>query len=156
MPRFLIYAEGQFGTPASKTGNSVIRYSAENVAAVLDSSLAGKTASAVLGYGGDIPVVASVDDAISLGADALLVGIATHGAGFPADLRAAVYHAIDHGMEIWNGLHNFVSADPELATLARVRGVAVHDVRQPPDDLPVGTGLVRDVDATVLLAVGTD
>ena len=25
MPRYLIYAEGQFGTPASKTGHSVIR-----------------------------------------------------------------------------------------------------------------------------------
>ena len=43
MPRYLIYSEGQFGTPASKTGNSVIRYSRRHVAAVLDSRLAGKT-----------------------------------------------------------------------------------------------------------------
>jgi len=156
MPRHLVYAEGQFGSPASKTGNSVIRYSADNVVAVLDSTQAGKTVNDVLGFGGNIPVVASIDDAISLGADSLLIGIATHGGGLPPDVRKAVNHAIDRGLEIWNGLHTFIGLDPDLATLARIRGVKVHDVRQPPDDLPVGTGRVREVDATVLLAVGTD
>ena len=156
MPRYLIYAEGQFGTPASKTGHSVIRYSADSVAAVLDSKHAGKSVQAVLGFGGNIPVVSSIDDGLALGADALLVGIATHGSGFSSELRAAVRYSIDRGMAIWNGLHRFVSADPELASLARDRGVEVHDVRMPPDDLPVGTGRVRELDATVILAVGTD
>jgi uncharacterized NAD-dependent epimerase/dehydratase family protein len=156
MPRYLVYAEGQFGSPASKTGNSVVRYSADKVAAVLDSKQAGKTAQDVLGFGGNIPVVASIDDAISLGADSLLIGIATHGGGLPADVRKAIHHAIDHELEIWNGLHTFVGLDPDLSTLARIRGVKVHDVRRPPDELPVGTGRVRELDATVLLAVGTD
>jgi uncharacterized NAD-dependent epimerase/dehydratase family protein len=156
MPRYLVYAEGQFGSPASKTGNSVVRYSADKVAAVLDSKLAGKTCNDVLGFGGDIPVVKSIDQAISLGADSLLIGIATHGGGLPPDVRNAIKYSIDRGLEIWNGLHTFVGADPELMTLARIRGVKVHDVRQPPDDLPVGTGKVREIDKTVLLAVGTD
>jgi uncharacterized NAD-dependent epimerase/dehydratase family protein len=156
MPRYLVYAEGQFGSPASKTGNSVVRYSADKVAAVLDSKQAGKTAQDVLGFGGSIPVVASIDDAIALGADSLLVGIATHGGGLPADIHQAIHYAIDHGLEIWNGLHSFVGLDPELANLARIRGVKVHDVRRPPDELPVGTGRVRELDSTVLLAVGTD
>jgi len=156
MPRYLVYAEGQFGSPASKTGNSVVRYSADKVAAVLDSKQAGKTVNDVLGFGGTIPIVASIDDAISLGADSLLIGIATHGGGLPADVRKTVHHAIDRGLEIWNGLHTFVGLDPDLANLARTRGVKVHDVRRPPDELPVGTGRVRELDATVLLAVGTD
>ena len=156
MPRYLIYAEGQFGTPASKTGHSVIRYSTDSVAAVLDSKHAGKSVQSVLGFGGNIPIVSTVDDGIALGADALLVGIATHGAGFGAELRAAVHHSIDKGLVIWNGLHRFVSQDPELSALARTRGVKLYDVRMPPDDLPVGTGRVRELDATVILAVGTD
>ena len=156
MTRYLVYAEGQFGSPASKTANSVLRYSAEKVAAVLDSKQAGKTANDVLGFGGNIPVVATVDDGIKLGADSLLIGIATHGGGLPADVRKAVHSSIDRGLEIWNGLHTFVGLDPELATLARDRGVRVHDVRRPPEELPVGTGRVRELDATVLLAVGTD
>jgi uncharacterized NAD-dependent epimerase/dehydratase family protein len=156
MPRYLIYSEGQFGTPASKTGNSVIRYSANHVAAVLDSRLAGKTVQDVLGYGGDIPVVASVADGVARGADALLVGIAVHGGGFGAELRAVIHESIDRGLHVWNGLHGFVGDDPELAALARSRGVSLHDLRRPPDDLPIGTGRVQELDATVVLAVGSD
>jgi uncharacterized NAD-dependent epimerase/dehydratase family protein len=156
MSRYLIYSEGQFGTPASKTGNSVIRYSGEHVAAVLDSRLAGKTAGEVLGYGGGIPVVASVDEGVARGADSLLVGIAVHGAGFGAELEAVIRQSIDRGLNIWNGLHRFVSDDPELAALARARGVELHDLRRPPSDLPIGTGRVQELDATVVLAVGSD
>ena len=156
MPRYLIYSEGQFGTPASKTGNSVVRYSADHVAAVLDSRLAGRRVSDVLGFGGDIPIVSSLDDGIAAGADALLVGIAMHGAGFPRELSSIIHRAIDRGLDIWNGLHLFVGDDPPLAALARQRGVALHDVRRPPADLPVGTGRVRNSPATILLAVGTD
>jgi uncharacterized NAD-dependent epimerase/dehydratase family protein len=156
MPRYLIYSEGQFGTPASKTGNSVVRYSAGQVAAVLDSQHAGKSVQDVLGFGGDIPIVATVDEGIALGADALLVGIAMHGSGLPGNLLSAIHHSIDKGLAIWNGLHVFVGDNPSLAALARERGVKVNDVRRPPADLPVGTGRVRELDSTVVLAVGTD
>ena len=156
MPRYLIYSEGQFGTPSAKTGHSVIRYSADQVVAVIDSCHAGKTVSDVLGFGGNIPIVDSIDTGLHCGADALLVGVAMHGAGFPSGLMAALRVAIDQGLEIWNGLHKFVGDDPELGPLARSRGTVVRDVRRPPTDLPIGTGKVRELDATVLLAVGTD
>lgn len=156
MPHHLIFSEGQFGTPASKTANSVIRYSAPSVAAVLDSRLAGKTVQEVIGYGGAIPIVSTVDEGIALGADSLMVGIAVAGSELPAPARAAIKHAIDEGLDIWNGLHAFVSDDPELGPLAKTRGVQVHDVRRPPADLPVGAGRVRDLDQTVVLAVGSD
>lgn len=156
MPRYLIFSEGQFGTPASKTGNSVIRYSGPQVAAVLDSKLAGKTVQDVLGYGGDIPVVATVDDGIAHGADALLVGVAVAGGGLPPAVRSAIKTSIDHGLAIWNGLHAFVTNDPEFGPLARRHNIEVHDVRRPPDDLPVGAGRARDIEATVVLAVGSD
>lgn len=156
MPRYLIFSEGQFGTPASKTGNSVIRYSGPNVAAVLDSRLAGKTVQDILGYGGDIPVVSSVDEGIARGADSLMVGIAVAGSELPPDARKAIRLSIDRGLHIWNGLHTFVADDPELGPLAKLKGVEVHDVRRPPADLPVGAGRVRDLEQTVVLAVGSD
>lgn len=156
MSKYLIYSEGQFGTPASKTGNSVIRYSRDHVVAVLDSRLAGKRVQDVLGFGGDIPVVSSIEQGASLGADSLLVGIAMHGGGLSSGLRAEVRVAIERGLHIWNGLHAFIGEDAELAALARAHHVELHDVRRPPADLPVGTGRVRDLDATVVLAVGSD
>ncbi|HEV8214259.1 MAG TPA: DUF1611 domain-containing protein [Gemmatimonadaceae bacterium] len=156
MPRYLIYAEHQFGTPASKTGNSVIRYSAAHVAAVLDSSRVGRTAHDVLGYGGDIPVVSSVDEAVRLGADSLLVGIALAAGGLPPELREVIRRSLELGLDVWNGLHGFVGDDPELAAIAHRTGATIRDVRRPPADLPVGSGRVRELEQTVMLAVGTD
>ena len=156
MPRYLIYAQDQFGSPASKTGNSVIRYSAPHVAAVLDSSHAGATAQTILGYGGDIPVVSSVEDGMQHGADSLLVGIAVAAGGLPPALREVIRRSLDLGLDVWNGLHGFVADDPELAAVAGKSGATIHDVRRPPSDLPVGSGRVRDLEQTVLLAVGTD
>jgi D-glutamate N-acetyltransferase len=156
MSRYLIHAEGQFGTPAAKTGHSVIRYSAEHVAAVLDTVHAGKRVGDVLGFGGDIPIVATVDEGASHGADALLVGVAVAGGGLPPEVRTAIKQAIECGLEIWNGLHAFVEDDPVLGPLAKARGVAIHDVRRPPDNLLVGAGRVRELNQTVVLAVGTD
>lgn len=156
MSRYLIYAEGQFGTPAAKTGHSVIRYSAPHVAAVLDSTHAGKCVSDVLGFGGDIPIVATVDEGAAKGADALLVGIAVAGGGLPAGVRTAIRRSIECDLGIWNGLHAFVADDAVLGPLAREHGIAVHDVRRPPDDLPVGAGRVRALTQTIVLAVGTD
>ena len=156
MSRYLIYAEGQFGTPAAKTGHSVIRYSEAHVAAVLDSTHAGKCVSDVLGFGGDIPIVATVDEGAAKGADAFLVGIAVVGGGLPAGVRTAIRRSIECDLDIWNGLHAFVADDAALGPLAREHGIAVHDVRRPPDDLPVGAGRVRALTQTIVLAVGTD
>jgi uncharacterized NAD-dependent epimerase/dehydratase family protein len=156
MPRYLIYAQDQFGTPASKTGNSVIRYSAEHVAAVLDASRAGRTSQEIIGYGGAIPVVSSVDEGVKLGADSLLVGIALAAGGLPPALRDDIRRSLELGLDVWNGLHGFVADDPELAQTAQRSGATIHDVRRPPADLPVGSGRVRELDQTVFLAVGTD
>lgn len=156
MPHSLVYAQDQLGTPAAKTAHSVIRYSAPRVAAVLDRTHAGRTVQDVLGFGGKIPVVDSVADGVIAGADALLVGIAVAGGGLPTDVRAVIAQAIEHRLEIWNGLHGFVGEDPELAARAAKLNVRIHDVRRPPDDLPVGAGRVRELAQTVVLAVGTD
>ncbi len=156
MPRYLLYAHDQFGTPSAKTAHSVIRYSAPHVAAVLDRRRAGERVHDVLGFGGDIPIVDTVADGVICGADALLVGIAVAGDGLPAELRVAIGQAIEHRLEIWNGLHGFVAEDPDLGPLAARLGVRLHDVRRPPDELPVGAGRVRELEQTVVLAVGTD
>ena len=140
----------------SKTANGCIRYSPERVAAVLDSRHAGKTAAQVIGFGGDIPVVATVEEGLRLAPNALLIGIAPTGGKFPEAWRPLMRAAISSGLEIWSGLHTFISEDREFAELAKQHGVAIHDLRKPPEDLPVGAGRVRDVASTVILTVGTD
>lgn len=154
--RFLILAEAQFGPLTSKTANSCIRYTPERVAAVLDSHRAGKTVEDVLGFGGRIPVVGSVEEGLRFRPTALLIGVAPQGGRLPVEWRTIVLAAIDAGLDVWSGLHTFIGDDPEFAARAAARGVTIHDLRKPPRDLPIATGRVREVQATVVLTVGTD
>src|SRR4051812_50076761 len=82
-PRFLIVADGDFAPMTSKTANSVIRYLPERTVAVLDRQQAGMTVQQVLGFGGNIPVVASMQEGLALRPDAVLIGIAPAGGGRP-------------------------------------------------------------------------
>ena len=154
--RFLALAEGLFGPQTSKTASSCIRYTPERVVAVLDSTRAGRTAHDVLGFGGAIPIVGTVAEGLAHRPNALLIGVAPQGGRLPAEWRAMVLEAIDAGLEVWSGLHTFIGDDCEFASHARRAGVAIHDLRKPPSDLPVATGRVRDVEATVVLTVGSD
>jgi uncharacterized NAD-dependent epimerase/dehydratase family protein len=154
--RFLVLADGLFGPRSSKTANSCIRYTPEQVVAVLDSTKAGRTVNDVLGFGGDIPIVSSFEEGMRREPTALLVGIAPQGGRLPENWRAVIRGALQHRMDVWSGLHTFLGADPEFAALARENGATIHDLRKPPADIPVATGRVRETNATVILTVGVD
>ena len=156
MPRYLILADGDFGPMTSKTANSVIRYRPDQVVGVLDRQHAGRTSQDVLGFGGAIPVVGSMREGLALGPSTILIGIAPQGGRLPEAWRSWLAEAIDAGCHLLSGLHTFLADDPLLAEKARAKGVTIQDVRRPPANLPVAAGLAKDVDAYVVLTVGTD
>ena len=148
--RYLVLAEGRSADPHyGKTARGVIRYGPNPVVAVLDSTHAGET------YDG-IPVVGSVDDALRLEPDTAIVGVATQGGRFPPEWRALLKRCIEAGLDVENGLHEFISEDAELAELARRHGVELRDLRKPPPDLSVPSGENLLVDAAIVLTVGSD
>ena len=155
-PRFLIVADGDFAAMTSKTANSVIRYLPDRTVGVLDRQQAGKTVQDVLGFGGAIPVVGSMREGLALGPTAVLIGIAPQGGRMPAEWRAWLAEALDHGCDLWSGLHTFLSDDPLLAEKARAQGRRILDLRRPPPDLPIASGLAKTVEPLVVLTVGTD
>lgn len=155
-PRYLILADGLFGPETSKTANACIRYTPDHVVGVIDAGHAGRTSQQVIGFGGNIPVVASLDEGLALEPNALLIGIAPAGGQIPPEWVQLVRRAIEHGLEVWSGLHSFLGDIPELAEAARKHGVTIHDLRRPPAKITVANGRVRNVDATVVLTVGTD
>jgi uncharacterized NAD-dependent epimerase/dehydratase family protein len=154
--RYLILADGLFGPEESKTANACIRYTPERVVGVLDSRSAGKTVEQVVGFGGSIPVVGTLDEGLALKPNALVIGIAPAGGQLPDSWIQLLSRAIEAGLEIWSGLHTFIGDIPELAALAEKRGVKIYDLRRPPRKIAVSNGRVRDVAATVVLTVGTD
>jgi D-glutamate N-acetyltransferase len=155
-PRYLIVADGDFSPMTSKTANSVIRYLPERTVGVLDRVHAGKTVQDVLGFGGSLPVVRSMTEGLALGPTAVLIGIAPQGGRMPAEWRAWLAEALDHGCELWSGLHTFLADDPLLAEKARAGGRRIFDLRRPPADLPIASGLAKTVEPLIVLTVGTD
>ena len=152
--RVAILAHEQFPDRA-KTAVGVLRYADDDVVAVLDRETAGTTVADHLpDLGSEAPVVEGVADAPAF--DALIVGIAPIGGGFEESWRPDVRAAIERGADVVAGLHYFLNDDEEFARLADEHGVELRDVRKPPDDLTVAEGVARDLDAEVVLTVGTD
>ncbi len=154
--KFLIVADGQFGPLTSKTANSCIRYFPERIVGVMDRVHAGKTVQDVLGFGGAIPVVGDFNRGLALGGTAVLIGIAPAGGQLPPEWKTWLRAAIERRLEIWSGLHTFIGDDPEVGPLARTKGVRILDARKPPANLPIADGRAADVNAFVILTVGSD
>lgn len=148
--RLLILAEGFSGDPHyGKTMRGVMRYRGEDVVAILDSARAGEDEQG-------IPVVADVAAALPFRPTAALVGVATQGGRFPPAWREVLRQCIRHGIAIENGLHEFVTDDPELVELAERFGVTLTDLRRAPTGLDVPSGANLEVPGRIVLTVGSD
>jgi len=148
--RILILGEGFSHDPHyGKTMRGIIRYGPDQVVAILDSRRAGENHDG-------IPIVGTVEDALPYEPTVAVVGVATQGGRFPPAWRDLLTAAIAAGLDVESGLHEFVSDDPELTDLARTHGVELRDLRKPPDGLSVPTGANLEVDATIVLTVGSD
>ena len=148
--RYLILAEGKSGDPHyGKTARGVLRYSPHPTVAVLDSERAGETENG-------IPVVGTVNDALCFNPTTALVGVATQGGRFPPAWRELLRSCVAKGLDVENGLHEFLTDDTELVELAERHGVELRDLRKPPADLNVPTGENLELDARIVLTVGSD
>ena len=154
--RLILLAHGHFSSFGSKTANVILRYRGGDVVAVLDRGRAGVTAEAVLGYGGPVPVVATMVETLALGPTELVIGIAPPGGGLPSEWRADILAAIDAGLDVTAGLHLFLADDAEIAARAAAAGVRLRDLRRPPAALALPRGELRAAPFRILLTVGTD
>ena len=148
--RILILGEGFSHDPHyGKTMRGIIRYGQDPVVAILDSARAGEEQDG-------IPIVGTVEDSLGFDPTVAVVGVATQGGRFPPAWRELLRSCIAHGLDLESGLHEFISEDPELVELAAKQGVGLRDLRKPPADLNVPTGANLEVDAKIVLTVGSD
>ena len=152
--RVAVLAHEKFPDDA-KTAVGILRYGDAEVVAVLDRDRAGTRVADHVPDLPDAPVVGSMAD-VDGEVDALVVGIAPVGGGFDPAWRDDVRTAIRRGCDVVAGLHYFLNDDEEFAALAADHGVELRDVRDPPPDLGVSEGRAADVDADVVVTVGTD
>ena len=123
---------------------------------------AGRDAGEVLdGVRRGIPVYASIAaalEALASTPDFCIVGVATSGGRVTPGLRALLFEAIDAGMSVVNGLHEFLGDDPALAAAAERKGVTIRDVRRTArrTDLHFWEGRILTVGAPRIAVLGTD
>jgi uncharacterized NAD-dependent epimerase/dehydratase family protein len=110
----------------------------------------------VIGFGGPVPVVATLAETMKWKPEAVLVGITPPGGRLPEDLKKTLLEAIDHGCDVYCGLHDFITEDEDLVAAAKAKQVRLWDIRKPPKHMPVGTGLARNSKSYISLMVGTD
>lgn len=155
--RYVILTEGYLTDRHAKTAHGVMQYGRDDVVAIVDSEFAGKNAIDVMPHlGRSSPIVATMREALTFAPTSLLLGVATTGGVVPPAFRAHVLLAIDAGLEIVSGLHQFLEDDSEFVARAKASGSKLWDVRRPPDNIPLFSGAAYDVPQTVVLAVGSD
>ena len=158
----IVLAEGKLGDLTGKTCNILVMYSGwrrVTVRAVIDSRFAGKDAGEVLSFRPvGVKVYADLESALkeNLDVDTLIVGISPVGGKLPEEYRAVIREAIRRGLNVWSGLHIFLSRDPELSKLAEDYGVSIVDFRLPPPDLRIWSGDVLRLRTPRVLVAGTD
>lgn len=154
--RLLLLTEGNLGVFHSKTAVSLMRYVPDQVVGVLDSHFAGQSTKALLGLTNDFPIFSSIDEALHVQPNVLVIGVAPQGGKIDEHWMNIIKQAIQHKMDIYSGLHIMLNDEPELESLAQKHGVKLWDVRNPPENLPVAKALVKEVDTVRILTMGTD
>ncbi len=93
-------------------------------------------------------------EAVELGARALVIGVANRGGIIPDSWIKALQEALVAGLDIVSGMHSRLTELPGLTDTAMRNGRRLIDLRIPPKDIPIATGLRRT--GRRLLTVGTD
>ena len=156
--RLAIFAEGLFAKHTGKTAHGVIRYGTREVVAVIDSTCAGRTASTVEPFCiKPVPIVATLEEALELGPETLLIGVAPSGGKLDPAWRPALLAAVEAGLSLEAGLHTQLADDPELSEAAKTHGVQLRDLRAVPTGLSVPEGpYTRPDSVQVVHSVGSD
>ncbi len=159
----LIYCEKEFGLVDGKTAAALVRHSEiYTIVGVIDSSLAGKDAGEELGEEKrGIPIFSNLDDALkklSMVPNCYIYGKAPLDTYISKNERLLILEAMEKGMDIVNGLHQFFSDDPEFIQKSLKSGIHINDIRKPPllKDLHIFTGKIAKVDVPVIAILGTD
>ena len=159
----VVYCEANFGADDGKTANGLVRHSEKyEILSVIDSTKAGRDAGEVLdGTPVNIPICADLAEAIALAGavpDFFIFGMAPSSGMLSPIQRRVVLQAIERGMHVVNGLHEFLNDDPVFAAAAAKHHVTILDVRQPrkKKNLRMFSGHISTVTCPRIAVLGTD
>ncbi|MAH82608.1 MAG: hypothetical protein CMC21_05095 [Flavobacteriaceae bacterium] len=148
-----IYMQGHLFTENGKMGYGALRYMSNEIVAVIDSENSGQNTKDCLPINRSVPVVESLDSAIALGAEVLLLGIANSGGKIPNSWYLVIDNAISKGLSIINGLHDKLSLRYKNSLNKKQW---IWDVRIPQFTPQIASGKALQTNNKRILCVGTD
>ena len=159
----IVYCEANFGAINGKTANGLVRHSElYKILSVIDSEKAGLDAGVVLGEPPKaIPICRDLADALASAGTTpgyFIFGMAPASGRLSSRDREVLLEAIDLGMNIVNGLHEFLTDDPEFVAASAARNVKILDVRKPraKESLRTFSGRIAEVTCPRIAVLGTD
>ena len=159
----IIITGGYLDTGQAKTAHGLIRGTDRfSILGIIDDKNVGKDAGEVLDRTRrDIPIFSSITEFVKGTRQKpryCIIGVATKGGVIPESLRAQLKEALENGISLVNGLHEYVSDIPELASLAAQKGLEIIDVRKPKKavDLHFWSGRIKEVKVPKVAILGTD
>lgn len=159
----VIYCEANFGAIDGKTANGLVRHSEKyKILSVIDSASAGLDAGMVLDdVPNNIPIRRDLADALAnMGSvpDCFIYGVAPASGMLSAHERGVILEAISLGMNIVNGLHDFLNDDPVFVAASESMNVKILDVRRPraKSSLRTFSGRISEVTCPRIAVLGTD
>ena len=159
----IVYCEANFGDIDGKTANGLVRQSEKyRILSVIDSKKTGLDAGMILdNQPNAIPICRDLADALAQAGtvpDFFIFGMAPSSGMLSMHERSLMLEAMSHGMNIVNGLHEFLNDDPVFAAACHVSNVEILDVRKPKDkkDLKLFSGRIAEVTCPVIAVLGTD
>ena len=163
MSTAIVYCEGHFGNIDGKTANGLVRSSEKyKILSVIDSTKTGLDTGMVLDNKvNGILACRDLNDALALAGkvpDYFIFGIAPSSGALSKQERIIILEAMKHGMNIVNGLHEFLNDDSVFAEACITYKVKIIDVRKPADkrSLNMFSGRISEVSCPVIAILGTD
>ena len=129
----------------AKTGFGLVQWQPDRVAGQL------RYAGCTLDLG--VPDM-TIPEAVKAGVKSLVIGVAPIGGTVPEKWWGSIEEAARAGLDIVCGLHFKLAEIPTVVAAAEASGARLIDVRTPPGNLPIGTGIKRS--GRRVLTVGTD
>lgn len=160
----IVLTNGWLAHIEAKTCHGLLRGSDRfSVVAVVDKNHPGEDACKVSNVSNReaVPVYADIAEALEKlpeRPDFCIVGVAVHGGYLPDEIRQDLLFAAKQGISPVNGLHSFLSNDPEFLALAEEKNLEIIDVRKPRtfEELRFWSGDIYSVKAPRIAVLGTD
>jgi uncharacterized NAD-dependent epimerase/dehydratase family protein len=159
----VVYCEANFGAIDGKTANGLVRHSEKyKILSVIDSQKAGLDAGELLdGVPSAIPICRDLAESLAHAGgvpDYFIFGKAPASGMLSSEERSLVLEAMRLGMNVVNGLHEFLSDDPEFAAVSLASNVSILDIRKPrpKKELRMFSGRIAEVTCPKIAVLGTD